>query len=123
MQIAQFILQTIIALGILNVWFLRSGRPSAWRGGSAANMKEEFATYGLPPAAMYLVGFLKVLCAALLLIGIWFPALVLPAAGGIAVLMLGAVAMHFRIGDPPKKSLPAATLLALSLVVLVLSRG
>jgi hypothetical protein len=31
--------------------------------------------------------------------------------------MLGAVSMHIKVGDPLKKSLPAATMLLLSLVV------
>lgn len=120
MHIIKLILQTVIALGILNVWLLRFGKPSAWRGASAANMRKEFAAYGLPGGAMYLVGFLKVLCALLLLAGIWIPSVTMPAAGLIALLMLGAVAMHFKIGDPPKKSLPAATLLILSLLVVIL---
>jgi hypothetical protein len=39
------------------------------------------------------------------------------AAYGIAFLMLGAVSMHLKIGDPLKKSLPAFTFLVLSLVI------
>lgn len=42
------IIQLVIALGILNVWLLRFGKTTAWRGGAAKNMKEEFAVYGLP---------------------------------------------------------------------------
>ena len=42
------IAQLIIALGILNVWLLRFNKATIYRGGSAKNMKEEFATYGLP---------------------------------------------------------------------------
>ncbi len=120
MHLFKLILQTVTALGIINVWLLRSGRASAWRGGSANSMKEEFAAYGLPVGAMYLVGFLKLLCALLLLAGIWLPAVTTPAAGGVALLMAGAVAMHLKIGDPLKKLLPAATLLVLSLLVVVL---
>ncbi|HEY5764475.1 MAG TPA: hypothetical protein VIS30_00470 [Candidatus Deferrimicrobiaceae bacterium] len=33
----------VIALGLLNVWLLRAGKPTDWRGGDARNMKEEFA--------------------------------------------------------------------------------
>jgi hypothetical protein len=53
----------------------------------------------------------------LLVAGIWYPAVTQPAAIGMAVLMLGAVAMHVKIGDPPQKSLPAFTMLVLSLIV------
>ncbi|NDV62788.1 DoxX family protein [Puniceicoccales bacterium CK1056] len=120
MNSINIILQVIIALGILNVWFLRFNTASEWRGGKAKNMREEFDAYGLPEAVMYIVGFLKVLCAVLLLVGIWAPAFVTPAAGILAVLMLGAIVMHFKIGDPPKKSLPAGTVLLLCLVLAIL---
>ncbi len=120
MHLFKLILQTVIALGIINVWLLRSGRASAWRGGSATTMKAEFGAYGLPAGAMYLIGALKLLCALLLLVGLWLPAVTTPAAGGVALLMAGAVAMHLKIGDPLKKSLPAATLFVLSMLLVVL---
>lgn len=120
MEALRIALQVIIGLGILNVWLLRFGKSSQWRGGEATNMKEEFAAYGLSPTVMYLVGFLKVLCAGLLLAGIWLEVLVLPGALGMTFLMLGAVAMHLKVEDPPKKSLPAGTLLVLSVAVLLL---
>ena len=120
MDILALFLQAIIGFGILNVWLLRFGKPTEWRGGTAANMKEEFATYGLPGWALYAVGFLKVLFALMLLGGIFASALVLPAASGMAILMLGAVVMHVKVGDSAKKSLPAGTLLVLCIMVIVL---
>ena len=111
------IIQLIIALGILNVWLIRFGKASPWRGGDARNMKEEFAVYGLPGWFVGLIGGLKLLFAAFLIVGIWFPMLTMPAAVGIAVLMLGAVVMHIKVKDPLKKSLPAFTLLVLSVIV------
>ena len=109
MEIAVTVTQIIIALGILNVWVLRFGKPTEWRGGSATNMKEEFQTYGLPGWTLQAVGLLKLTCAACLVIGIWIP--------GLAILMLGAVAMHVKVKDPLKKSLPALTMLVLSVMV------
>lgn len=117
METVVIILQVIIALGIFNVWLLRFGKSSGWRGGDASNMKEEFAVYGLPAWFVYVVGGLKLLAAVLLVVGIWYPPVVMPAALTVAVLMLGAVAMHAKVGDPPKRSLPAFTLLVLSLIV------
>ena len=70
METAVTVLQVIAALGVLNVWVLRFGRPSAWRGAGAGTMKEEFAAYGLPAWFMVLVGFLKLLSAVLLIVGI-----------------------------------------------------
>jgi hypothetical protein len=55
--------------------------------------------------------------AILLLMGVWVSALTQPAALGMAVLMAGAVSMHLKVQDPPLKSLPAATLLLLCLIV------
>ena len=52
------VLQVIVGLGLLNVWLLRRGSATAYRGGTAKNLKDEFAAYGLPPAAFYVVGIL-----------------------------------------------------------------
>lgn len=119
METFVMVLQVLIALGILNVWLLRFGKATAWRGGSATNMKEEFAVYGLPAWAVGVVGFLKVLLAILLIVGLWVPSVTRPAAVGLAFLMLGAVAMHVKVKDPAKKSVPAASVLILCLIVAV----
>jgi uncharacterized membrane protein YphA (DoxX/SURF4 family) len=113
-------MQVVIAIGILNVWLLRFGKPTEWRGGDAKNMKEEFAVYGLPAWSVGLVGFLKILLAALLIAGIWLPVVTKPAAIGMAVLMLGAVSMHIKVKDPLQRSLPAFCVLVLSVLVAVL---
>lgn len=110
--------QIIIGCGLLNVWLLRFNKATAYRGGGAVNMLEEFAAYGLPMWSCYLVGLLKVLSAFALLIGLIYPALVLPAAVVIALLMAGAVAMHMKVGDPFKKSLPALSVLVLSAIII-----
>lgn len=122
MEMLRILCQLIVGFGLLNVWLLRLDKKTAYRGGSARNMREEFAAYGLPAWFMWLVGFLKVIAALALLAGIFLPALVLPAAALVGVLMLGAVAMHLKAGDPLLKSLPAAAVLALALF-LVLSDG
>ena len=109
--------QVIIALGIYNVWLLRFGKATEWRGGTAKNMKEEFEAYGLPSWFLGLIGFLKLLFATLLLIGIWYQPVVQPAAVGMVVLMVGAISMHVRVGDPLKRSLPAFTMLVLAGIV------
>jgi len=110
--------QIIVGCGLLNVWLLRFNKATAYRGGAAANMQEEFAAYGLPAWSCYVVGFLKVGSAFALLAGLLYPVLVLPAAVIIALLMLGAVVMHLKVGDPFKKSLPALSLLVLCSVII-----
>ena len=109
----------IISIGIYNVWIIRFGKSSTWRGGDAENMKEEFTAYGLPDWMLYLVGGLKLIGATLLILSIWYPRLAPPAAILIALLMTGAILMHLKIGDPIKKSLPAFTLLVLSLIIIL----
>lgn len=111
------LLPAVIALGILNVWLLRFNKSTPYRGGSARNMKEEFAAYGLPGWFMWVVGGLKVLLALCLLASFWRPELMRPAAIGMAALMLGAVGMHIKIRDASKKSIPALSVLLLSLLV------
>ena len=112
------ICQIIVGCGLINVWLLRFNKATAYRGGTAANMLEEFAAYGLPAWSCYLVGFLKVGSAFALLAALIYPALALPAAVVVAVLMAGAVAMHIKVGDPLKKSLPAASVLVLSGIII-----
>jgi hypothetical protein len=48
MEYIPIVLQLVVALGIFNVWLLRSNKASSYRGGDAKTMREEFAAYGLP---------------------------------------------------------------------------
>lgn len=107
-------LQVVIALGLLNVWLLRAARSTAYRGGEAKSLREEFETYGLPVWFFYLVGALKIGSAIALLAGLAAPSVVPWASALVVALMLGAVAMHAKVGDPLQKWLPALTMLALS---------
>lgn len=115
------ILQAIVGLGLLNVWLLRRQSATAYRGGEAKNLKDEFATYGLPAPMFYIVGGLKIVCGVLLLVGLAYPPVVLPAAAVVAVLMMGAVAMHLKVGDPVSKFVPAALMLAMSGAICAIS--
>ena len=114
------LLQILIGLGLLNVWLIRSSSPTAYRGGNSTSLKEEFDAYGLPGAAFYIVGFLKVGASVALLAGLWLPQLVTPAAALVSVLMVGALGMHIKIGDPLVRSLPALVMLLLSGTLLYL---
>ncbi|TVQ78301.1 MAG: DoxX family protein [Bradymonadales bacterium] len=113
-------LQVVVALGLLNVWLLRPMKATRFRGGQAQTLKEEFAAYGLPEFAFYLVGALKILCALLLIGGIWLSYVVQPAALLVLILMLGALAMHIKVKDPILKSLPAFSMLAMSLALILM---
>lgn len=120
MEILRIALQIIAALGILNVWLLRRNKDTSFRGKGASDMKEEFAAYGLPSWSVGLIGALKILCALGLLVGIALPPLVDPSAILLGILMLGAIAMHLKVGDPPRRAVPAAVMLALCVLIVVL---
>ena len=115
------VLQILVGLGLLNVWLLRRQSATAYRGGSAKNLKDEFAAYGLPAPMFYIVGGLKIICGVLLLVGLGYRPVVLPAAAVVVVLMLGAVAMHLKVGDAVSKYVPAALMLAMSGAICVIS--
>jgi uncharacterized membrane protein YphA (DoxX/SURF4 family) len=114
------LLQLIVGLGLLNVWLVRGRSATSYRGGAAQTLQDEFAAYGLPGFAYYLVGALKIGAAIVLIAGVWFALPVRAAAALVAVLMIGAVAMHVKVGDPPMKSLPAALMLAMSAAIVAL---
>lgn len=115
------ILQVIVGLGLLNVWLVRPRSATGYRGGSAQNLKEEFAVYGLPEWTFYLVGGLKIISGVLLIIGVWVPSLVRLPAAVIAVLMVGALVMHAKAKDPVKKYLPALSVLLMSVAIFALN--
>ena len=118
MATIRILLQVFVALGIYNVWLIRARKATAFRGGDAKTIGEEFKNYGLPSVFVPIVGGLKLLAATCLIAGIWFPELVIPSAGLIAFLMLGAVAMHIKVKDPIFKALPAAGMLILNLLII-----
>ncbi len=115
------IAQVGAAVWILNVWFNRFDKDTGYRGGDATNMKEEFAEYGFSETQMYAVGATKVGLALALLIGLFVPKIVRPAAIGLAAFMAGAVGMHAKVGDPLKRSAPAISVLTLSGVAALLA--
>ncbi len=66
------------------------------------------------------VGALKIGAAIVLLAGVWFALPVREAAGLVAALMIGAIAMHLKVGDPPMKRMPAALMMAMSAAIAAL---
>ncbi len=113
-------LKLSVALAILSVWTFRSGRPTPFRGGTATNLSEEFAAYGLPFWFMCVVGVIKVSLALALIASLWFPRIAQLAAIGLGLLMLGALGMHLKVQDPIKKSLPAIAILAMCTAIALL---
>lgn len=117
---ASNILQIVIALGLLNVWIVRFNKETSYRGGIAKTLKEEFVEYDLPIWSCYVVGFLKIVSAILLIVGVWIPQVVLPSSILILFLMLSAFTMHLMIRDPLLKAMPALTMLIMSGAVVLI---
>jgi uncharacterized membrane protein YphA (DoxX/SURF4 family) len=110
--------QLVVGCGLLNVWLIRFKKATEYRGAQAKSMKEEFAAYGLPEWFCYVVGGLKIVSGILLISGIFVPGIAIYPAAVVSVLMIGALGMHWKVRDPLKKSLPAASVLALCLLIM-----
>jgi hypothetical protein len=110
-------LKIIVGISILNVWLLQKNKATKWRGGAAKTIFEEFEVYGLSKQFCYVISFLKVSLALLLLASIQFKELTLVGSLGLAALLLGSVLMHFKIKDPLHKSFPASLFIVMSLLI------
>lgn len=118
------IFQLVIAFGLINVWLVRFKKSTKYRGGTAQNMKEEFAGYGLPVWSVYIVGGLKVIIAGVLLLNVFavgtINSVVTAALVLLTILMLGAISMHLKVKDSFIKFVPALLILGMTIASLYL---
>ena len=122
MKYLKELLMLVVSLLVLNVWLLRFNQQTIYRGGDALNMIQEFAVYGLSETMAYLIGALKVLSAAGLLVGFLYKKTIVPSASLMAALMCGAILMHFKVNDEAIKFLPAGLMLISSLMIVYLDK-
>jgi hypothetical protein len=54
-----------------------------------------------------------------LLLGIWIPGVVFPAATLLILLMVGAFVMHLKVRDPFERSIPSLLMLAMGIALIV----
>jgi hypothetical protein len=120
MEYLAITIKLVIGLSVLNVWLLRANKPTQWRGGATGSLKDEFKAYGLSTNVMRVIGAIKIVLALLIIASIFYPPVEDIGAIGMAVMMTGAIAMHIKIKDPLKRSLPAFIFLCLSLSLLVI---
>ena len=113
------VLQLIVGVGLLNVWVVRSSKGTAYRGGGARTLREEFAAYGLPDLAFYFVGAVKIIAGVVMLAGLWWSLPVRTAAVAVIALMVGAIAMHIKVKDPVLKAVPAVLMLIMCVVLAI----
>ena len=114
------LLQVLVGLGLLNAWLVRARSATGYRGGAAKTLREEFQAYGLPDFAFYVVGGLKIVASLALVIGLWVDLPVRIAGGIVALLMVGALMMHVKVGDPPMRLVPAALMLLMCVGIILL---
>jgi hypothetical protein len=85
-----------------------------------SDMRREFGRFGLDRLRL-LTGALELLGAGGLIVGLWWPVVLRLAAGGLALLMLAAMAIRVRQRDGPRLVLPAALLAGINAVILAAS--
>jgi len=111
--------QVLVGISILNVWLSASQKSNALAWGKRTTILEEFKEYGLSTALCYIIGFIKVTLATLLIAAIWYPILKTACSLGLATLLAGSIVMHIKIKDPLLKSFPAALFLIMCLIYCV----
>jgi|TARA_B110000259_G_scaffold187455_1_gene241732 hypothetical protein len=98
--------QIIVSISVVFVWTFRFH-----------NVLKEFAQFGLSDLTRNIVGTTKISLATLLIVGIWYPSLVLIPSILMGLLMISAQYFHFKIRNPFIKYLPSLTLLLLSIFI------
>ena len=105
-----YLLQIIVALSVAYVWIFRFH-----------NVLKEFELFQLSDVVRNFVGVLKISIATLLIVGIWFPSLILIPSLLMGGFMLGAQFFHFKVKNPFIKHLPSLLLLILCALIAYLS--
>jgi uncharacterized membrane protein YphA (DoxX/SURF4 family) len=95
--------------------FLGAGIPKILGTKTSSRMRDQLQ---INPQLYRVVGFLEIAAVAGLLIGLVVPVLGAAAAGGLALLMIGAIVSHILAGDA-KGSLPAAVIFAATVAAVV----
>lgn len=98
--------QILVAGSVAFVWIFRTH-----------NVLKEFNQFGLSTVVRSFVGFAKTALATLLVVGIWFPALILNSAILMAFFMVSAQYFHFKANNPFKQRLPSLILLLLCVFI------
>ena len=122
MKAIKSVIILIVSGTILNVWLLRSGQQTPYRVSDASTLMEEFLAYGLSENIFYIVGFIKILAAILLLLGLFYKKTIIPSATLIAFIMVVAIYMHFKVDDSFIKHFPALVMFVLSSFLVLIQK-
>lgn len=102
--------QALVAAAIFFVWVVRY-----------PNIVVEFQQYRFPDWLRDSVGIAKLTFSLMLLIGIDRRQFAIGGGIGLGLLMVAALATHLRVKNPIAKMLPALTLLALSILIVLIN--
>ena len=102
MEDLSMLAQITVAISVAFVWTFRFH-----------NVIAEFKAFGLSDLTRSLVGVSKIALATLLVTGIWFHDVVMPAAILMGLFMVAAQGFHFKIKNTLIKHLPSLILLVL----------
>lgn len=94
--------QILVAGSVAFVWIFRTH-----------NVVKEFDQFRLSILVRSFVGFAKTALATLLIVGIWYPSLILLSAIFMGFFMVSAQYFHFKANNPLKQRLPSLILLLL----------
>ncbi len=103
-------LQALVAASVFFVWVVRY-----------PNIVAEFHQWKLPDWLRDSVGIAKLTFSVMLLIGIDRGQFAIGGGIGLSLLMVAAFITHLRVKNPIVKMLPSLTLLALSLLIVVIN--
>lgn len=104
--------QIFVAASVAFVWIFRFD-----------NVIKEFKQFGLSDLTRSFVGASKIALATLLVVAVWYPALLTIPAALMGAFMLGAQYFHFKIKNPFQKHLPSLILLLGCIFLTLASMG
>tara|TARA_B110000003_G_scaffold275736_1_gene319263 strand:+ start:15 stop:350 length:336 start_codon:yes stop_codon:yes gene_type:complete len=102
--------QIIVATSVFFVWVFRFH-----------NVIKEFNLFELKDVVRNIVGATKISLATLLVVGIWYPSLVLIPSIFMGLFMIAAQYFHFKVKNPFGKHLPSLLLLILCFFIIYTS--
>jgi len=102
--------QIIVATSVAYVWIFRYDV-----------IMKEFKEFGLSDLTRTFVGASKISLATLLIVGIWYPLLILIPSILMGFFMLAAQYFHFKIKNPFFKRLPSLFFLILCVFIALVS--
>ena len=108
---------TSILAGVLVAAFAAAGSAKL---AAVPAMRTRAKHVGFSVSAYRRIGFLEVLAVLGLLVGAFVPVIGAMAAGGLLILLGGAVVVHLRNGDGVREIAPAAVLGLVALIFLML---